>query len=821
MHRAGVVAGVDAGGVAMSKRSRAPRVPAAPLPRPSSPRHSRRRRQAWFAIFLLVAAVVFGRVFLVGRGPAYGTVAFPAPREAAPSATVTQADFVGAAQCARCHQAEYAIWTRSTHGRAGGRPSRDVVLAAFDGSPIRFRDAIVTPRVLEGNHYVFVIEQEGSAPRTITVDGTIGAGHMAGGGTQGFMSRWGDGTWRFVPFDYSRQAGTWFCNTNSRADHGWRPITADMSLAACGDWPPTRVLGDVPRFANCQGCHGSQVESRFDSTTHRYKTSFASLAIDCESCHGPGRRHVELAASPAMAHTADIGMRALATLDKEQSLRVCYQCHALKDQLQQGYLSGDSLERYYSLALPLLGDRALGPDGRVRTFAYQENQRYSECYRKGGMRCTDCHDPHAQSYRDVNGASLPGRLDDRQCTSCHASLAENAETHTRHRPASPGSRCVSCHMPYLQHPEVGSAIRFARADHTIPLPRPLADSAAGVSSACASCHVGVPPSVLQRQIERWTGRPPKPLSPSVAAQVALGDRPLTSASARALIIDDGHRMATVAGLARLVDALAMGSTGWFDDPAATRLRELSRDTDADIAALALAALHLERGGDRETRQFLAKALESVGAHDGALRDRWALVLGYVADRHAGNGEHDAALDAYRKALEITPENPRLVLNLANAERDGARNATEIAHALADYAHALRLDPASALVLVNQGIAQATAGDTTGAMASWQHAMRVEPGEPLAPFNLGNVLLLQGRLAEAATAYRVAIALDPGLAPAHFNLARALASTGSYEPALRAIRDGLRFDSANVDAHAMAAMLSQREAGRARARRAAP
>ena len=755
-----------------------------------------------------LVALLAVAMFFAGRARAPDAVAFPLPREAAPSSVVARDDFVGAARCASCHVAEYSAWERSTHGRAGGAPANGLVLAAFDGRPIRFRDALVTPRRAAGGQYAFVVAQEGRAAQTLAVDGVVGGGHMAGGGTQGFVTRRADGTMRFLPFELSRTPEGWFCNTGSRTGEGWKPISPDMPLAACGDWPPVRVLGDLPRFANCQGCHGSQIEARFDSSTHRYATSVASLAIDCESCHGPGRRHVELAGFGQMARTADIGMRPLAALDKEQSLRVCYQCHALKDQVRPGYLAGDSLERFYSLGLPLLGDRPLTPDGRVRTFAYQETQRFSECYRNGGMRCTDCHDPHTQSYRDVTGAPLTGRLDDRQCTSCHASISDRVEAHTHHRAESAGSRCVSCHMPYLQHPEVGRAIRYARADHTIPIPRPTHDSAMGVSPACASCHTGVSTATLDAQVAAWTNRPRKPLPPSVAAQLAQGTAPMTSAAARALLSGDDHVMARIAALTRLVDALITGDRNWLDDGVAERLGLLSRDRDADVAALALATLHFGRGEDVATRRVLVRALVAAGDHDGGLRDRWALVLGYAGDRLAAQRQTTAAIAVYRKALEVVPSNARVLVNLANAERDGATEPAQLAAAMDYYRRAMRLDPSAALTVVNLGVAQAAAGDTAAALASWREAARLDPAEPLAPFNLGNVSLVRGRLAEAVASYRTALGLDFSLVPAHFNLTRALVAAGDHAGALRAIRDGLGFDSSNVEARAMAVQLQR-------------
>src|SRR5581483_1228547 len=95
-------------------------------------------------------------LFTVGRRTRWGDtggtarVVLPPPRLVPPRDPVRFADFVGSEACAPCHQAEYAAWARSTHARAGGSPSRDRVLAAFDGTPIRFADAVVIPAVQQG-----------------------------------------------------------------------------------------------------------------------------------------------------------------------------------------------------------------------------------------------------------------------------------------------------------------------------------------------------------------------------------------------------------------------------------------------------------------------------------------------------------------------------------------------------------------------------------------------------------------------------------------------------------------------------------------------
>ena len=770
---------------------------------------TRRRWIVWTAIAgaMVLASVIFGTLGwrqMRERAQVPSTTPFPAPRVASEKGpAVSLADFTGAESCAGCHAAQYSQWRGSVHGRAGGAPSASTVIAPFDGTPIRFKDATVTPSVRAGE-YRFVIAQQGRPARTLRVDGVIGGGHMEGGGTQGFVTRWADGTVRFLPFDFARQQRAWFCNTGTRANHGWVPITPDMALADCGDWPPQRILGDEPRFANCQGCHGSQIAVKFDTTTHRYQTSWTSLAVNCESCHGPGRQHIALVRSGAATTSADIGMRSLATLGKDASLGVCFQCHAVKDQVQTGYLPGRSLAAYYSVKMPLLGDRPFFPDGRVRTFAYQQGHLYSACYRNGSMTCASCHDPHAQSYRDVSGRPLAGRLDDGQCTGCHASKAEPIEQHTRHPAASAGSRCVNCHMPYQQQPELGTAVRYARSDHTIAIPRPGFDEQIGIQSACARCHTDRTAVALAEQVKAWYGEL-KPLPSTVQAQIdAERSGDASGALSSTTSNGDNHTIGEFAALARVVESSLAPDMPTLPRAMSERIMAMSRSTDVDTRALALAALHYARGGDADVRALLAQRLGALGADDLAVRRRWVLVLGYLGDAFRGRGDPAAAIVTYRKALEVLPADATVLTNLGLAYTD----AGDFASAAAALRASLRKKPMQPLTLVNLGVALERSGNAEGATAAYERALAIDPREALAWLNLGNIAFNRDDAARAVALYGKAAESDAGLAPVFFNLARAHFKLRDLTRAADAVNRGLELAPADAEGRSMAAQLQQ-------------
>lgn len=761
-----------------------------------------RRQQLLLGGALAVAAVIATVLVLRARATR-PLAAIPPERASEPASHPRFDDFAGADACADCHSAQHSAWRASTHGRAGGTPSRAMLLPGFDGRPIQFRDARVTPRI-EGGRHAFVVAWNDRPARRFVVEGVVGGGHMQGGGTQGFLTRYDDGTLRFLPFELIRRENTWFCNTNTRLNRGWLPITDSLRLADCGDWPPVRVFGNIPRFANCQECHGSQIDVSSE-TARPFDTRYQSLAIDCESCHGPGRRHIAMVRAGADT-TPDIGMQALRTVSKDASIAVCFRCHALKDGLEPGYLPGRPFDQHYSVKLPLMSeDDPLFSDGRIRTFGYQQGHLYSDCYVSGSMTCVDCHDPHSQQYRDANGRALTGRFDDGQCSACHPSKAVNVAQHTRHPPNSPGSRCVACHMPYLQEPEVGNRLRYARSDHSIPIPRPAFDAALGVEIACQTCHRDRDAARLQAEVTAWWGEL-KPHPRLVEGLVQMRGRTDRDLALQLLETPAGnHAMAEFDALSRFLTDHLRPDMPSLERQVVQRLERAAMSDDPDLAGVGLAALHYARGNDRRVRSSIVERARTLGASERAVRSRWVIILGFLADRHRERRESDAAVATYRKAFEVRPSDAETLLNLGIALADRQ----DYVAAEAAYAASLRLEPSNSLTWVNLGIARAARGDEAGAIVAYQDALRVNPFDALAHFNLGNLHLRAGRASEAAEEYRRAVALEPGLAEAHFNLARAAIVLGRLEEARSALRDGLEIEPDNASARSA---LSEIEAG---------
>jgi predicted TPR repeat methyltransferase len=183
-----------------------------------------------------------------------------------------------------------------------------------------------------------------------------------------------------------------------------------------------------------------------------------------------------------------------------------------------------------------------------------------------------------------------------------------------------------------------------------------------------------------------------------------------------------------------------------------------------------------------------------------------------AAAHVARGRYAAAVDEYRKALEVTPNDATLHNTLGICHQQLRNDAL----ARREYDRALQIDPGYAEVWNNIGTLEQARKRFKPAVRAYKKAIETKPGLATPWKNLGNAYLALGKVQEAFEAYQEAFRLDPTVlesqgpgipaagidaATQSFYLAKLLATNGQTDAALdflrRAMEAGFR-DFARVE-----------------------
>ena len=168
----------------------------------------------------------------------------------------------------------------------------------------------------------------------------------------------------------------------------------------------------------------------------------------------------------------------------------------------------------------------------------------------------------------------------------------------------------------------------------------------------------------------------------------------------------------------------------------------------------------------------------------------------VAWNLAENGQFEAAVAEWNRALALSPNDAKAHNNLAFALARTGRLDEAIAH----WRKALEQDLDYAEVHRNLGRALLQKGSPDESIPHWEKALAMEPGDSEAHARLGFALLRTGRPAEAISHLRQAVAADSKDAEAHYNLGVALLRTGSPQDAVTHLSTAIGADPRNAQAH---------------------
>ena len=158
-------------------------------------------------------------------------------------------------------------------------------------------------------------------------------------------------------------------------------------------------------------------------------------------------------------------------------------------------------------------------------------------------------------------------------------------------------------------------------------------------------------------------------------------------------------------------------------------------------------------------------------------------------------QYEAAVPAWKKALELDPDDPRAHDNFGVALAETGK----IDEAIAEYRKSLELNSGSSHTHNNLGSALAEKGMLDEALQHFQKAVELNPDNASAQINLGNALALKKEhLSEALEHLRRGVNLDPDSASGQNDLGIALAHAGNLDEAIEHIQKAVALVPDAVD-----------------------
>ena len=329
------------------------------------------------------------------------------PTKGAPSRN----EYVGPATCAQCHSAIAVTQKRSAMAGAGTYPVNSSVLVNHQQLNLRLRP------------YSYTIKQSGDESLYSVSDQTktssVPLALAVGGG-----SRVGQ-TYLF------EKNGTYF---ESRLSYFSATQGLDLTPGHTNATPQSLELAAGRPLSGAEAHRCFACHTTASTTNYTFDPQHLMPGVTCESCHGPGAKHV--AAIRAGAEAGEELIFNPRRLTPSDSVDFCGACHRTWWDVSSNKDIGILNLRFAPYRL-----------------------EKSRCWGKGDPRitCVACHDPHKPLAED------PGFYDQR-CLACHAT-ANSSSTADHMAAACPvsGKDCVTCHMPKYDIP----GMHYKFTDHWI------------------------------------------------------------------------------------------------------------------------------------------------------------------------------------------------------------------------------------------------------------------------------------------------------------------------------------------------------------------
>ena len=594
--------------------------------------------------------------------------------------------FTGSEACKSCHATEFTNWEGSHHDLAMQLPTADTVLGDFNDATFTY-NGTTTRFFREGDEFKVRTDGEDGKLADFTVKYVFGVYPL-----QQYL----------LPLSRGRLQAlsiAWDARPAAEGGQRWYHLYPDDVI----DFKdPLHWTGPYQNWnSRCAECHSTDLEKNYNAADHSFATTFEEINVGCEACHGPGEKHLELAAANKLKGAANGGFptalaqrgewawtegeaiaRRSTPLDSRAQVDSCGRCHSRRGTLGEYHYGADLLATH-RVALPQ--PPLYHYDGQVLDEDYVYGSFLQSKMHQQGVVCSNCHEPHSLALR------APGN---EVCAQCHQPQSYDTPEHHHHPAQSSGALCANCHMPETTYMGVDP-----RRDHSMRIPRPDLSVVMGTPNACNSCHADKNAEWSVNSLRDWgvQFRDTGTHFARAFQRFDLGDRsvlptlaalandpsaaPIWRATAMEAVAQSGGREAiqTVTGVLYdddpILRASAVRSLGFL--PLNQRYQLLQSLMDDEVAtvrmevAQSLAGVPLDQvtpAQAAELESLYKWYLDILTLHAEMPETQLQLGVFYLE-----RGELQSAEAAYREALRLNPQLVPAYLNLADLLRGQNRD----------------------------------------------------------------------------------------------------------------------------------------------------
>lgn len=373
--------------------------------------------------------------------------------------------FVGDVNCKSCHEEAFKTWKGSDHDLAMQVANDSTILGDFNN----------IEATLDGVNYNFFKENNKFYVEINEIDGTSKKYEI----TYAFGVR--PLQQYLIEFDKGRKQvlrATW--DTDKKR---WYHQYAGDKIEP-HDWLHW-TQGAQNWNTMCAECHSTNLKKNYFVEKDSFHTTYSVINVSCESCHGPGEKHVNWAnANPDSKESHFI----IGGKTQAEQMNLCAPCHARRVKLTDNLEAGIPFEDQY--LVQNLSTAYYHGDGQINEEDYVYGSFLQSKMYKNNVKCGDCHDMHSLKLKK-SGNSL--------CLQCHVPKYDTPEHHF-HKVETEAASCINCHMTGQVY--MGNDFR---RDHSFRVPRPDQSEQYGTPNACIGCHKEKTDKWAADYIKKWYG----------------------------------------------------------------------------------------------------------------------------------------------------------------------------------------------------------------------------------------------------------------------------------------------------------------------------